>query len=113
MTGRQVPPAGMEITQQLVAASTAAWRAIQDRHPDVPDVVLTLGSGTQGARRGRPTWATSPPGAGTPPHQSQPPPVAAARCRSAVRYVMGVGGPSGAETTPAAGGSSVSSDRVR
>jgi hypothetical protein len=44
--------AGTSITERLVAALTGTWRAIQDRHADVPDVVLTLGSGTLGARRG-------------------------------------------------------------
>lgn len=48
--------AGASITERLVAALTAAWSAIQERHPDVPDVVLTLGSGTLGARRGEVTW---------------------------------------------------------
>ncbi|WP_219419929.1 hypothetical protein [Pseudonocardia nigra] len=43
---------GTSITERLVAALTATWVAIQDRHADVPDVVLTLGSGTLGARRG-------------------------------------------------------------
>jgi hypothetical protein len=52
MTGGQDVRAGTSITERLVAALTATWRAIQDRHPDVPDVVLTLGSGTLGARRG-------------------------------------------------------------
>jgi len=47
--------AGTSITERLVAALTATWRAIQDRHADVPDVVLTLGSGTLGARRGEVT----------------------------------------------------------
>jgi hypothetical protein len=36
------------ITEQMVAALTHAWAAIQDRHADVPDVVLTIGSGTMG-----------------------------------------------------------------
>lgn len=49
-------PAGTSITELLVTALTATWGAIQDRHPDVPDVVLTLGSGTLGARRGEVTW---------------------------------------------------------
>jgi hypothetical protein len=49
---RTSAPAGASITERLVAALTAAWGAIQDRHPDVPDIVLTLGSGTLGARRG-------------------------------------------------------------
>lgn len=43
------------ITEQLVAALSAAWRAIQARHPEVPDVVLTLGSGTLGKRGGETT----------------------------------------------------------
>ncbi len=47
--------AGTSITERLVAALTATWRAIQDRHANVPDVVLTLGSGTLGARRGEVT----------------------------------------------------------
>ena len=38
------------ITEQLVGAITAAWRAIQHHHPEVPDVVLTIGSGTLGKR---------------------------------------------------------------
>ncbi|PXY16483.1 hypothetical protein BAY59_38495 (plasmid) [Prauserella coralliicola] len=38
------------ITEQLVAALTAAWRAIRAQHPEVPDIVLTLGSGTLGKR---------------------------------------------------------------
>lgn len=46
------PQAGTSMTERLVAALSASWRAIQDRHPDVPDVVLTIGSGTLGARRG-------------------------------------------------------------
>jgi hypothetical protein len=45
----------LTITEKLVAALSGAWRAIQARHPEVPDVVLTLGSGTVGARRGRVT----------------------------------------------------------
>lgn len=48
--------AGTSITERPVTALTATWGAIQDRHPDVPDVVLTLGSGTLGARRGEVTW---------------------------------------------------------
>ena len=38
------------ITERLVAALTAAWRAIQQEHPEVPDTVLTLGSGTLSQR---------------------------------------------------------------
>lgn len=43
---------GVSITEGLVTALAATWRAIQHHHPEVPDVVLTLGSGTLGARRG-------------------------------------------------------------
>jgi hypothetical protein len=59
--------------ERLVAALSAAWRAIQAQHPQVPDVVLTLGSGTLGRRgkgevtlghfaRGR--WQLAEPGEG-------------------------------------------------
>jgi hypothetical protein len=41
---RQRAPA--TVTGPLVAAIEDTWAAIQDRHPDVPDVVLTLGNGT-------------------------------------------------------------------
>ena len=40
------------ITTQLVTAFEAAWRAIQQRHSDVPDVVVTFGSGTLGMKGG-------------------------------------------------------------
>lgn len=40
------------LTEILVAALTQTWRGIRERHPDVPDVVLTLGSGTLGQRGG-------------------------------------------------------------
>lgn len=40
------------ITERLVGTLTLAWRAIRAAHPDVPDVVLTLGSGTLGRRGG-------------------------------------------------------------
>lgn len=61
------------ITERLVSALTATWRAIQAHHPEVPDVVLTLGSGTLGKRtrgevtlghfaRGR--WQLAEPGEG-------------------------------------------------
>lgn len=38
------------VTPALVAALDRAWRAIRARHPDVPEVVLTLGSGTEAGR---------------------------------------------------------------
>jgi SprT-like family. len=40
------------ITVDLVSALDAAWAAIQQRHGDVPAVVLTLGSGTLGVKAG-------------------------------------------------------------
>ena len=39
------------VTPRLVAAIDAAWSAIRARHPDVPEVVITLGAGS-GGRRG-------------------------------------------------------------
>jgi hypothetical protein len=52
------------VTGPLVVAIECTWAAIQERHPDVPDVVLTLGNGS--ARSGQLTlghfhdgkWAT-------------------------------------------------------
>ena len=41
------------VTAAVVAAVEAVWAAIRARHPDVPPVVLTLGSGTLGTGRGR------------------------------------------------------------
>jgi hypothetical protein len=49
-TTEQTP---MTIAEQLVGALTAAWRAIQARHAEVPDVVLTVGSGTIGVKPGQ------------------------------------------------------------
>lgn len=43
----------MGFTGQLVATCESVWEAIRQRHPDVPAVVVTIASGTQG-RRGRP-----------------------------------------------------------
>ena len=37
---------------KLVGAIEAAWAAIQKRHEDVPDVVVTLGAGSLGVQRG-------------------------------------------------------------
>jgi hypothetical protein len=39
------------VTPRLVAAIDGAWSAIRARHPDVPEVVITLGAGS-GGRRG-------------------------------------------------------------
>ncbi|MGV9838930.1 hypothetical protein ACWDUL_32670 [Nocardia niigatensis] len=38
------------ITGLLVSAVERAWAAIRSRHPDVPEVVLTVGSGSIGKR---------------------------------------------------------------
>jgi hypothetical protein len=38
------------ISPRLVTALDRTWVAIQDRHPDVPSVVITLGAGSGGAR---------------------------------------------------------------
>jgi hypothetical protein len=51
MTSTETPKA--TITEQLVAALTATWAAIQRNHPEVPDVVLTLASGTMGVKPGQ------------------------------------------------------------
>lgn len=40
------------ITLALVTTLEATWTAIRARHPEVPEVVLTLGSGTLGERAG-------------------------------------------------------------
>jgi hypothetical protein len=40
------------VTARLVSAFDATWTAIRERHPDVPAVVITIGSGTLGSRRG-------------------------------------------------------------
>ena len=40
------------VTVRLVSALDRTWQAIQARHPDVPAVVMTLASGTMGARPG-------------------------------------------------------------
>jgi hypothetical protein len=45
LTPRQQPQPAT-ITGPLVAAIEAAWSSIQDKHPEVPHVVLTLGNGT-------------------------------------------------------------------
>lgn len=43
---------GVIEASQLVAALEVAWSAIQERHEDVPDVVVTLGAGSIGVARG-------------------------------------------------------------
>jgi len=40
-------------TAELVAALQRAWDGIRSRHPDVPEVVLTIGSGSLGLRSGQ------------------------------------------------------------
>lgn len=57
-------------TVPLLAALDQAWQAIRERHPDVPAVVLAIGSGTLGERPGvtrlghyaAGRWATGEPG---------------------------------------------------
>jgi len=46
-------PAGQaaSISPRLVTALDHAWSAIRARHPDVPEVVITIGSGSAGPRR--------------------------------------------------------------
>lgn len=41
-----------DVTVPLVSALTSIWDAIRERHPDVPQVVVTLGSGTLNERHG-------------------------------------------------------------
>jgi hypothetical protein len=38
------------ISPRLITALDRTWAAIQERHPDVPSVVLTLGAGSGGSR---------------------------------------------------------------
>jgi hypothetical protein len=40
------------ISPRLVSALDRAWAAIRARHPDAPEVVITLGSGSSGTRGG-------------------------------------------------------------
>lgn len=55
MTTVQQPAPPASVTLPLVAALEAAWARIRALHPDVPPVVITLGSGTAGERPGRVT----------------------------------------------------------
>lgn len=41
------------VAPRLVATLDRVWAAIRARHPEVPEVVITLGSGSIGARAGR------------------------------------------------------------
>jgi hypothetical protein len=41
-------PAAASISPRLVTALDRAWSSIRARHPDVPEVVITLGSGSGG-----------------------------------------------------------------
>lgn len=43
---------GKDFSVSMVQAITAAWKAIQKRNPEVPDVVVTFGSGSIGQRGG-------------------------------------------------------------
>lgn len=40
------------ISPRIITAIDRAWAAIQARHPEVPDVVITLGAGSSGRGRG-------------------------------------------------------------
>lgn len=54
-TGSRGPAGGSartSFTGVLVAALDTAWSAIQTRHPEVPEVILTVGSGTLGQSAG-------------------------------------------------------------
>ncbi|HUM06366.1 MAG TPA: hypothetical protein VLT90_12955 [Terriglobales bacterium] len=44
--------AGVVMTVTLVSAVASAWKKIRELNPDVPKVILTVGSGTLGARKG-------------------------------------------------------------
>jgi hypothetical protein len=46
------PGEGAQAGSTLVAALERAWTAIRDRHPQVPDVVTTVASGSVGRRGG-------------------------------------------------------------
>ena len=46
-------PRQASVTAGLVTALEATWQAIRVQHPDVPDVVLTIGSGTVGTAVGQ------------------------------------------------------------
>jgi hypothetical protein len=48
MSGRQ----DATVSPRLITAIDRTWAAIQDRHPDVPAVVITLGAGSGGSGRG-------------------------------------------------------------
>lgn len=41
------------VATELVRAIDVVWQGIRRRHPDVPDVMITIGSGTLGAKPGQ------------------------------------------------------------
>jgi hypothetical protein len=53
MTTTEHTTSPVTIAEQLVGALAAAWRAIKARHAEVPEVVLTVGSGTIGVKPGQ------------------------------------------------------------
>ena len=59
MAQTAVASTGGSVSPRLVAALDHAWSAIRRQHPDVPEVVVALGSGSDGRRVGRGS-ATSP-----------------------------------------------------
>jgi hypothetical protein len=53
LTSATGPEAAAGVTAALVAAVSETWAAIRARHPEVPAVVVTFGSGTLGTTRGQ------------------------------------------------------------
>lgn len=47
-----VDRSGSSVSPRLVTELDRTWQAIRARHPDVPEVVIALGSGSDGRRRG-------------------------------------------------------------
>ncbi|WP_069627261.1 hypothetical protein [Streptomyces niveus] len=41
---------------RITAALESTWAAFQKHHPDLPDVVMITGTGTQGRNKKRPSW---------------------------------------------------------
>lgn len=51
MTTETQASAGPSVSERLVTALADTWRAIQARHPDLPEVVFVFGSGATGRRK--------------------------------------------------------------
>jgi hypothetical protein len=69
-----IPRAIEQHGSRIIAALEHAWAAIQDAHPDVPDVVIVTGAGSnqKGTRRVISCAATTGPNAGVISGQDQP-----------------------------------------